>query len=142
MLRKIVLLLCLAFAIVAFGVPCFIIPVGDYDFREKQNGITTEISYNFGFKGKVKYTEKHLDKDGKEVLPTVTFEYYYKLKKNKIVLSLDNKFDETDPTLAISNMYRVTDGENMYFNPYACGVAIGVALLAGVLVCTAPNKRY
>ncbi len=139
-IRKTVLLLCIAFAIVAFGFPCFVVPFGSYDgegYEQTQEGEVVQYrdSYEFHLNGKVIYTKTSYDR--KQVLEKT--EYYYKLKKNKVFLSEDNKFDNLTRHETIASIIRLGNGR---FNIYSCAVAIGVAVIAGALVLTAPNKRY
>lgn len=138
MLRKIVLLLCIAFAVFCFGYPCLILPIGSYELDKPIGKLEAVTTYQFKFNGKVEITTKLKD-DSNGISTTETM--YYKLKGNKIVLSKEKKptKDEENDWLAISSIFRLGNGA---FNVYACGASIGVALLAAVLVATAPNKRY
>ena len=138
MLRKIVLLLCVAFAVVCFGYPCLILPIGSYELDKPILGIEAVTTYQFKFNGKVEITTKLKD-ESNGVSTTETM--YYKLKGNKIIFSKDKKPTKAEENdwVAISSVFRLGNGA---FNVYACGASIGVALLAAVLVVTAPNKRY
>ena len=53
MLRKIVLILCVAFVVVCYGYPCFILPFGEYVRTTEIGNITTESTYNFDWDGTV-----------------------------------------------------------------------------------------
>lgn len=134
-IRKIVLTLCIVFAVVAFGYPCFVIPFGSYDYKLTSNGETKQFSYAFKFDGTVVKTDYNVDTGEKEQVTTM----YYKYKGNKIILSVDDKFGDEDEVMAIASIYRLG---NTAFNVYGCAVAIGVAVIAAALVLTAPIKRY
>ena len=136
MLRKFLLLLCLAFAVVAFGYPCFVVPFGSYDYKITNNGVTNEFSYSFKFNGTVVITNFNAENGEKES----EFTSYYKLKGNKIIISPDKKFDDDNNSImAIASIYRLGDTA---FNVYACAVSIGVGLIAAVLILTFPIKKY
>lgn len=138
-LRKVILMLCILFAVAAFGFPCFVVPFGSYDGEAYQN-ISDEIkiqyrySYEFSFDGKVVYTKMSYDK--KEELERK--EFYYETYKNKIFFSEDGVNFNHEEYLTIASIIRLGDGS---FNVYSCAVSIGIAVIAGALVLTAPNKR-
>lgn len=126
MLRKILLLICVAFAVLCYGYPCLIMPFGSYEYTYEVAGISTTASYTFGFDGKV--TQKIGD---------IETEAFYKLKGNKIVLSLDETFDDDDNEIAISSIYKLGN----YTNKIGMYISIGVGVLALALIITIPSKR-
>ena len=134
MIRKILLLLCIAFAVVAFGYPCFVIPFGSYDYKLTTLGETKQFSYSFKFDGTVIKTNYNIETGEKEN----EIKMYYKYKGNKVILSTDNKFDDNDEVLAIASIYRLG---NTAFNVYGCAVAIGVAVVAAAIVVSMPRRR-
>ncbi len=141
MLRKIVLLLCVAFAVVCFGYPCLILPIGSYEldkplYDSGYSGLEAVTTYQFKFNGKVERTIKLKD-ESNGISTTETL--YYKLKGNKIIFSKEKTptKEEEGQWIAISSIFRLGNGA---FNVYACGASIGVALLAAVLIVTAPKK--
>lgn len=138
-LRKGILLLCIIFAVAAFGFPCFVVPFGSYDGEGYETVEGTEIqyrySYEFSFDGKVSYTKTTYDK--KEELEKK--EFYYKTHKNKIYFSDDGVNFDHQEDMTIASIIRLGDGS---FNVYSCAVSIGIAVIAGALVLSAPNKRY
>ena len=140
MLRKILLIICIAFVVVCYGYPCFVLPFGEYKYSTTiaEQEITT--SYKFGFNGKVTVSSS---------VTETTTEYYYKLSGNKIIVSEDETFDDNDMKLAISNMYQInmpqllsiTDTEaNLATNQVGMWVTIGVGVLALLLVVTIPRR--
>lgn len=138
-LRKVILMLCIAFAVVAFGFPLFVVPFGSYDgegYETIADGteIQYRYSYEFGFDGKVTYTKTTYDRKAE----LEKHEYYYKTHKNKIFFSEDGVNYNHQEYMTIASIIRLGDGS---FNVYSCAVAIGVAVVAGALVLTAPNKR-
>ena len=140
--RKVILLLCIVFAVVAFGFPCFVVPFGSYDgeiltYADGKEHIENKYSYSFGLNGKVKYVLTSAENEA-EIIEQK--EYYYKLVRNKIFISEDEQFgNEDDRMMTIASIIRLGDGS---FNIYSCAMAIGVAVVAGALILTAPNRRY
>ena len=127
MLRKIVLILCVAFVVVCYGYPCFILPFGEYVRTTEIGNITTESTYNFDWDGTVT----------KEDVFGITTKYYYKLKGNEVLLSVDENFDDYDISISINSLYNIDNG---YFNQVGYYVAIGVGILALVLIITIPRR--
>ena len=129
MLRKIVLILCVAFVVVCYGYPCFILPFGEYVRTTEIGNITTESTYNFDWDGTVT----------KEDELGITTKYYYKLKGNEVLLSVDENFDDDyDISISINSLYNIDNG---YFNQVGYYVAIGVGILALVLIITIPRRN-
>ncbi len=131
-MRKILLLLCIAFVVVAYGFPCLILPLGEYKYSQKVAGETIEYSYKFGFDGKVSL------KSGKS-----ENKLYYKLKGDEIIISEDKKFDTEsgDLSVSINNLYTVSILGMKATNIIALITTAGVGVLALVLVLTIPKKK-
>ena len=125
-MRKAILILCLAFVVVCFAFPCFILPFGEYKKTETSGDTTVTTSMKFGMDGKVRTYI-----NGEEFISM-----YYKLKGNKIITSFDDTFETTNET-TITSMYDV----NGYKNYIGMGIAIGVGVLDLILICTIPSKR-
>ncbi len=128
MFRKIVLILCVAFVVVCYGYPCFILPFGEYVRSTEVGNIQIEAKYNFDWDGTV--TEEN--EFG------LTTKYYYKLKGNEVWLSIDEDFESADKTISINSLYNIDNG---YFNQVGYYVAIGVGILALVLIITIPRRN-
>ncbi len=129
MLRKIVLILCVAFVVVCYGYPCFILPFGEYVRTTEIGNITTESTYNFDWDGTVTKEDEF----------GLTTKYYYKLKGNEVLLSVDENFDDDyDISISINSLYNIDNG---YFNQVGYYVAIGVGILALVLIITIPRRN-
>lgn len=140
MLRKILLIICIAFVVVCYGYPCFILPLGTYNYTTTIADEEVTTSYKFGFNGKVTVSTSATE---------TTTEYFYKLSGNKVIISDDETFDDNDLKLAISNMYQInmptvlsiTDTEvNVATNQVGMWVTIGVGVLALLLVVTIPRR--
>lgn len=128
MFRKIVLILCVAFVVVCYGYPCFILPFGEYVRSTEVGNIHIEAKYNFDWDGTVT-EENELG---------ITTKYYYKLKGNEVWLSIDEDFESADKTISINSLYNIDNG---YFNQVGYYVAIGVGILALVLIITIPRRN-
>ncbi len=129
-MRKILLILCIAFVVVCYGYPCFVLPIGTYKYTATtkigDKEISTTTTYEFDFKGNA------VIKNG-----DVETEYKYKLKGDEIILSLDEEFDDNDLKIQISSMYKL----NGAINSIGMWITIGVGVLAFVLVITIPRKN-
>ena len=95
MLRKIVLILCVAFVVVCYGYPCFILPFGEYVRTTEIGNITTESTYNFDWDGTVTKEDEF----------GITTKYYYKLKGNEVLEKPKNKED----AIRMLNLLKNTD---------------------------------
>lgn len=133
MFRRIILLLCLVFAIFVYAFPCFVLPFGTYK-ATYTNALTqeTETAYmSFTFDGKIK------DEDGNIV-------NYYRLKGNKIEVSDDEDFSSTH-ALSLTNAYTVTltplGYEIKYINQIGLWASVGVGVLALLCIVTIPSRR-
>lgn len=133
MFKKILLLICVAFAVVCYAFPCFILPFGSYKGEIGSGEGKVEISVNFGFDGKAKMEIGDLEQT-----------QYYKLKGDKIIISDDKTFDDNDIEINLDSMYQfsLSDGDvNCEMqNNIGMYMAIGVGVLAVVLILL-PNKR-
>lgn len=128
MFRKIVLILCVAFVVVCYGYPCFILPFGEYVRSTEVGNIHIEAKYNFDWDGTVTKEDEF----------GLTTKYYYKLKGNEVWLSVDENFDDDyDISISINSLYNIDNG---YFNQVGYYVAIGVGILALVLIITIPRR--
>lgn len=126
-MRKVFLLLIIAFIVVCFGYPCIILPFGEYKYETKIGDSTVVVSsFKFKFNGEVKY--KYLGFEG---------EGFYKLKGNKVIISNDKKFDSSDLTLKITSMYNIAENENLVGQI----IMATVGIVAALLVVTIPKKR-
>lgn len=134
MLRKIILMICIAFIVVCYGYPCLVLPFGDYqcNYTDPISGDKIEVTMQFKFGGKL-----IIDDD----------EGFYKQSGNKIIISEDETFDDEDLTIKLNNMYTfdfaLLPGMSMTFkNNIGMYAAIGVGVLSVILVLTAPSKKY
>ncbi len=125
-MRKILLILSIVFVVVCYGYPCVILPFGTYKYETTMFGSKIETTYEFKFNGKVKIG-----------INDEKTEYYYKLKGNEIIISDDKKFDDNDSKIAISSIYNIGGA----INQVGQFLAIGVGVMALVLVCTLPKKK-
>lgn len=128
MLKKFILLLCVAFTVVCYAYPCLILPIGSYKGEIKAGDITTEVSYKFGFNGKVEIATGE-NKDTK----------YYKLNGNSVIISDDDKFDDDDTEIKLKSMYEFNALTEMT-NSVGRIVAICVGAVAVVMILL-PNKK-
>ena len=119
MLRKILLLLCIAITVFCYGWPCLVVPFGTYNGKVGD----TDVSYEFSFNGTVTCRIGDETKNGK---------YQLDFFGKGIKVMLDG--EETEK-IALSNMYRFGEFENK-IGEYAI---IGVGILAVVLVLVSPN---
>lgn len=133
-MRKIILLICMAFFFVCYAFPCFVIPFGEY--KGEIDG--KEVVLKFNWKGEVK------DKDGE-------FLYYYKMEKNKVVLSDDKTFDDNDTKITLNSIYSfqkttvdfasISVERISYTNNIGMYSAIGVGILMVLLIITIPKRQ-
>lgn len=127
-MRKILLIICVAFVVLCYGYPCFILPFGEYSKTYELAGVSIEETYKFDFHGKCVHS-----------LGELTTEYHYKLSGNDVILSVNDTFgDEDDSTISINSMYNVGNG---FFNQVGMYVAIGVGVAALLLIVTIPRKN-
>jgi len=125
-MRKILLTISIVFVVVCYGYPCLILPFGSYKHDTTVLGEKIETVYEFKFNGQVKIS-----------VNDVGSEYFYKLKGNEIIISEDKKFDDTDTKISISSIYNIGGAVNVIGQ----FVAIGVGVMALVLVLTIPKKK-
>ena len=135
-MRKIVLILCLAFVVVGFGWPTIILPYTKYTYKTEGQ----ELSYTFQLNGKVKRELKIGDTKHED-----TFKYKINFKENAIEIQIT---DKTKETLTIDSFFKLSVANFggavsvNATNNVAMGVSIGVGVLALLLVILAPSKRY
>ncbi len=128
MIRKFLLLICLAFVVIGFAYPCVILPVGSY--TSTVANVTT--SYKFAIDGTMQIVVKTKE------LGEVKTDAFYKLKGNKVIISHDEKFDDKDLSLQITSFYGLAGG---FKNISAMVIAGGVGFIALVLIVTIPRRR-
>ncbi len=127
-MRKILLIICVAFVVLCYGYPCFILPFGEYSKTYELAGVSVEETYKFNFNGTCVHS-----------LGELTTEYHYKLSGNDVILSINDTFDDEDDfTISINSMYNVGNG---FFNQVGMYVAIGVGVAALLLIVTIPRKN-
>lgn len=134
MFKKLLLLICIAFVVVCFAYPCFIVPFGEYKATVGSGETKVEYSYTFDFKGNAVYKRGG-----------IKFKYFYKLDGDEIILSEDKKFDDSDRRIEINSMYEIEAtpvvGEEMKLeNNIGKYIAIGVGAFAILIVLIMPNK--
>lgn len=142
MIRKIFLILCLAFGVLAFGYPCLILPVGSYTQTISTELVSTTLTYKFHWNGKVTKIETITPKEG-DKLETET-ELFYKLDwKNGVRTSEDETFDDNDDLLPIANVFRITGPKGVFQlrNQLAMWISIAVGVVDLFLIVTIPRKH-
>ena len=136
MIRRIILLLCLAFVVVCYAYPCLILPLGSYKGEiESLLGDKTEVSYTFKFNGEVEMYSKSGDTTNKETT-------YYKIKGKQILFDAEKDWDHADSKMNISNFYTLDlsiFGEAT--NVLAIVIAGAVGVLAIVAIVTPSRRR-
>ena len=115
-----------AFVVICYAYPCLVLPFGQYVHKETVADHKIETVYEFKFNGTVTIS-----------VEDVETKMYYKLKGNDVILSDDKTFDENDLKLEIKSLYNVGNATNQIGQ----FVAIGVGIMAVVLVCTIPNQK-
>lgn len=133
MFRKILLLICIAYVVVCYGYPCLLLPFGSYTYSyEDMSGNKQEMSIQFKFNGT-------MTTEGSEDVS------YYKLKGNKVIISEDESFDESDLTLTLKNMYEfempVLLMNCSFRNNIGLYISLGIGGLATILVLTIPKSK-
>ena len=143
-MRKLLLLLCVAFAVVGFCYPCVIFPFTDYTCTIKIAETDVTTSYNFKLNGKVDITIK----TSNSLLNTKdTKTKYYKLDfKNRKVLINDTKEFENAQGFSIDNIYNLNMGSgvkelDLYKNKIAMWTSVGIGIFAVLLIITIPKKH-
>lgn len=133
MLRRILLLLCLAFVVVVYAFPCFVLPIGNYEAKYK-NILTNEEetkTLTFTFDKTIK------DENGDVV-------YYYRMKGNKIELSNDQEFTSSTE-ISLSNAYTIIFTplgiEMKFVNKIGVWATVGVGVVALLCVITIPSRK-
>lgn len=124
-MRKLLLILCIAFVVVCYGYPCLVLPFGTYSCKTEVLGEEITSTIKFGFDKKAEYT-----------IGDESVELNYKLSGNTVILSADEEFDDSDMEITIGSIYRI--GE--YHNLVGLLTTIGIGILALCLVVTIPKK--
>lgn len=135
--RKIFLTLAIAFVVLCYGYPMFILPFGSYKYNYKVGDQTKTVELQFKWDGSYKLD----DSTG-----------FYKLKGNKIYLNDTKDFGNLDDKtyMIISNMYNVkfsmpigesADVSVQFSNKIGEYVAIGIGVVSLLLVLSIPNRR-
>ena len=125
-MRKILLIISILFVVVCYGYPCLILPFGEYKYETTIGGVKFETTYEFKFNGTVTISQNDVEQ-----------KCYYKLKGNEVIISDDKKFNDDDMKLSISSIYKLGGAVNQIGQ----FVAIGIGVMALVLVCTIPSKK-
>lgn len=120
MLRKILLLLCIAITVCCYGWPCLVVPFGTYSGKVGEETVT----YEFSFNGTVNKTVGEEKATGK-------FELDFKNKGVNVTMD-----GEETETIALRNMYEFVGFKNQ-IGEFAM---LGVGILAVVLVLISPNS--
>lgn len=125
-MRQTFLFLSIAFVVICYAYPCLILPFGEYVHKETVEGQKIETTYEFKFNGTVT-----MSVDDEET------KMYYKLKGNNVIISEDKTFNDEDVKLEIKSLYNIAGATNQI----AQFVAVGVGIMAIVLICTIPNSK-
>lgn len=129
-MRKLLSLLCILFVVVCYAYPCFVLPFGEYKLEKViSEDQKVELTLKFDL-NKVTITEGKIEQV-----------YYYKVDGNEIVLSDDTNFTEDDNfKLQLNSMYEIGYGEKAT-NDIGMYIAIGVGVLAVILVLLPSKKK-
>lgn len=128
MFRKILLLICLAFVVVGYAYPCFVLPFGTFEGKIGEGDSKVEVSVKFDFNGKAKIKEAELEKD-----------LYYKMKGDHIIISEDKEFDDKDEKIKLDSIYQLNYSTELT-NKIGMYMSIGIGALSLILILL-PNKR-
>ncbi len=145
MIRKLLLILSIAFAVFAFGYPCMVLPYTNYTFTYTEKDVEISSTLKFQLNGRVKITgDSSVSSSGLVEQEN----YYYKISfKNRQVLISDTKDFGNAMKLDIDNIYSLRSGalslvsSKGYINNVAKWTSIGVGVVALLLVITIPTKR-
>jgi len=129
-MRKLLSLLCILFVVVCYAYPCFVLPFGEYKLEKViSEDQKVELTLKFDL-NKVTITEGKIEQV-----------YYYKVDGDEIILSDDTNFTEDDNfKLQLDSMYEIGYGEKAR-NDIGMYIAIGVGVLAVVLVLLPSKKK-
>ena len=138
MIRKLLLILSIVFAVFAFGYPCMIFPYTNYTFTYSEKDVEISSTLKFQLNGRVKIT-------GDSSLGSIGLveqeNYYYKISfKDQQVLISDSKEFENSMKLDLKNIYSLGSNEG-YTNNVAKWTSLGVGVVALLLVISMPTKR-
>ena len=120
MLRKILLLLCIAITVCCYGWPCLVVPFGVYSAKVGEETVT----YEFSFNGTVVYKEGEETKNGE-------YQLDFPNKSVKITLEGEETYSQS-----LRNMYEFEGFKNQ-IGEFAM---LGIGILAVVLVLISPNN--
>ena len=126
MFRKILLIICLAFVVVCYGYPCFILPFGNYTYKTSDN---KQESISFKFNGTATATSSSGTKT----------EYKYKINFKDNTITLTPVDSGSEVTMTINNMYSVGFLVN-FENNIGKFIMLGVGILSLVLIVTIPRR--
>lgn len=140
--RKLFLTIAIAFVVLCYGYPMFILPFGSYNYEYKVADTKHTVTLTFKFDGSYKMAEGETVIDGG----------YYKLKGNKIYLNDEKNFDDVSEldSMTINNMYNVKSSFTIggvefaareFQNKVGVYIAIGVGVLSLLMVLSFPNRR-
>ena len=129
-MRKLLSLLCILFVVVCYAYPCFVLPFGEYKLEKViSEDQKVELTLKFDL-NKVTITEGKIEQV-----------YYYKVDGDEIILSDVTNFTEDDNfKLQLDSMYEIGYGEKAR-NDIGMYIAIGVGVLAVVLVLLPSKKK-
>ena len=136
MLRRIFLLLCIAFVVVCYGYPFFILPFGEYKGTTSFLGVEAETTYNFKFNGRVTVSYSYSGS-------TTSNEGYYKLNGKEVIISSNETFgDSDDAKLTLDSMYQISLNQvgGSATNMIGMIISISVGVLA-IIAIVAPSKK-
>lgn len=142
MVRKLLLLLCIAFVVIGYAYPCVVLPVGTYNGQISE---TETRSYKFGWGGMVDITSK-VKNEKEEQEAAVTITQYYKLKGDRILICENEKFEENVEELQICSIYKISgigdEGQNANCTNIGSIVLTScVGFVAVLLILSIPSKR-
>lgn len=124
-MRRILLLLCVVFVVVAYGYPCFALPFGTYKHTIEYDGVKTTTTLNLKF-------------DGTAVMKVGEIENTYKYKINDGEVELFVEGDENEPVFeieihAFNKLGNLTNMVGTYIS-----IAFGVVALIAIFL---PYKK-
>ena len=136
MFRRILLLICLAFVVVCYAYPFFVMPFGEYAYSTTTEGVTSTVTYKFAFGGQGEVTTKI----GGVASST---KFTYKTSGQKVLIKNEDSSGEYELTLG--NMYQVSLGMlgttvNLK-NNIGMWISIGVGAVAVVAIIWPSRRR-
>jgi len=129
MMKKILMLLCIAMLAFTFAFPIFVYPFGEYSGTSTVAGKEINYSASFHFDGTVDYK-----------LGNTTQHMYYKVKDKKIYTSINKDFeikDSSKPFMELNSLYSI----NVVDTDITIKSTVGICLTIGygilLLLCVA-----